>query len=292
MHMRLLSALGLACYAFAQGPAFEVASVKRSEPITPELVQAGRVQMGVSIDARNVRMSKMSLFDLITLAFQVKPHQVSAPPWITTLRFDVQAKLPDGASRGQVPAMLQTLLADRFGMKIHRETRDFNVLALLQAKGGHKLKTSTDDPTAEPAAPSPQIRGGVSVGPDGAQTHTGPGGDSRITPGPNGSVRVETRRMTMKAFAEFLARYCDRPVVDMTGAAGLFDAGLDVSAEEMRSAARAHGANVGKAPEEPSDPAGPSLMSSLQKLGLRLEGRKSPAEVIVVDALERAPTEN
>jgi uncharacterized protein (TIGR03435 family) len=288
---RILSVLALACSAFAQAPAFEVASVKRSEPITPELVNSGRLQIGVSIDARNVRMSKMSLYDLVTLAYQIKPHQLSAPSWMATERFDIQAKLPEDGKRGQVPAMLQTLLADRFRLKIHREARDFNVLALVEAKGGHKLKPSAPDaPDAPP--PSPQLRGGVTVGPGGTQTHTGPGGDSRITPGPNGSVHIETKKMTLKSLADFLNRYCERPVVDMTNLPGLYDAEFDVSGEEAASAARAHGAVIRRTGEEASDPTGPSLTSSLQKVGLRLDGRKAPLEVIVVDSVEKVPTEN
>jgi uncharacterized protein (TIGR03435 family) len=286
----ILLSLGLACYAFAQGPSFEVASVKRSEPITPELVQSGRLQIGVSIDARNVRLSKMSLFDLTTLAYQVKPHQVSAPGWTTTERYDIQAKLPEGGKRGQVPAMVQTLLAERFQMKVHRETREFNVLALVEAKGGHKLKPSAADAT--PAPESPQIRGGVSVGPGGTQVRTGRGGDSRVTPGPRGAEHIETKKMSMKSLAEFLNRYAERPVVDMTGVTGLFDAEFDISGEEVRNAARAHGAVIRTPVEEASEPSGPTLKSSLEKLGLRLEARKAPAEVIVVDSAEKVPTEN
>jgi len=286
----MIFALGLACYALAQGPAFEVASVKRSEPITPEMVQSGRLQIGVSIDARNVRLSKMSLFELTMLAFQVKPHQVSAPPWTTTERFDIQAKLPESGARAQVPAMLQTLLAERFQMKVHRETREFTALALVEAKSGHKLKASAPD--AEPVASAPQIRGGVSVGPGGTQIRSGPGGDSRVTPGPRGAEHIETKKMSMKSLAEFLNRYCERPVVDMTGVPGLFDAEFDVSGEELRTAARAHGAVIPTAGEGASEPSGPTLKSSLEKLGLRLEPRKAPAEVIVVDAVEKTPTEN
>jgi uncharacterized protein (TIGR03435 family) len=79
MMTRLFASVALACAAFAQTPAFEVASVKPSEPITPELVRSGRLQIGVSIDAQNVRIGKLSMFELICLAFQVKSHQVSGP---------------------------------------------------------------------------------------------------------------------------------------------------------------------------------------------------------------------
>lgn len=293
MQIRIFAALGLACSALAQGPSFEVASVKRSEPITPELVQSGRLQIGVSIDARNVRLNKMSLFDMTMLAYQVKAHQVVAPSWTTTERYDIQAKLPEGASRGQVPAMLQALLAERLGMKIHKETREFNVLALVEAKGGHKLKPSApEDPAAPKPEPSAPIRGGIAVGPGGVQTRSGPGGDSRITPGPNGGEHVETKKMTMRSLGEFLNRFCDRPVVDMTGVSGLYDAEFDISGEELANAARAHGAVIARRSDQPSDPTGASLKASLEKLGLRLEGRKTPLEVIVVDAAQKVPTEN
>ena len=285
---RLLSAFALACAVFAQQPpAFEVASVKIAEPITPALVQSGRLKMGVSIDARNVRISQFSMLELLCLAFQVKGHQLSAPTWIVTERYDVQAKLPEGASRGQVPAMLQTLLAERFGLRVHRETRDLSVLALVVAKGGHHLTP------AAPAdsTPQPQIRGGIAVGRDGSFAATGAGGDSQVTPGPGGNLHIENKKMTLRGFVDFINRYCERPVIDATGVEGTYDMQFDVSGEEVRQAARAHGVNVPPS-EGPSDPAGVSLASSLQRLGLKLEGRKAPTEVIVIDKVEKVPTEN
>jgi uncharacterized protein (TIGR03435 family) len=134
MFTRFLVPFALACAAFAQTPAFEVASVKVSEPITPALVQSGRLHMGVTIDSINVRISKLSMLELVALAYQIKGDQISGPDWISTQRYDIQAKLPEGGSRGQVPAMLQTLIAERFGMRFHREARDFNVFALVVAK--------------------------------------------------------------------------------------------------------------------------------------------------------------
>src|SRR3954447_4103709 len=77
---RLVGLLSIAVIALAQTPAFEVASVKMSEPITPELVQSGRLQMGVTIDSKYVRITKLSLLELVALAFQVKGHQMSTPP--------------------------------------------------------------------------------------------------------------------------------------------------------------------------------------------------------------------
>jgi uncharacterized protein (TIGR03435 family) len=283
--------LVLACTASAQTPAFEVASVKASEPITPAMVQSGRVQIGASIDANNVRLTKFSLFDLVALAYQVKGHQVSGPTWMVTERYDIQAKLPEGSQRKQVPAMLQTLLAERFGMRIHRETREFDVYALVVAKSGAKLKASPAGEEKD-AAPAGQLRGGTGVAPDGTMTSVNPGGDTRITPGPNGNLHVETKKMTLAGLASFIARYMEKPVMDMTGLAGIYDMEFDVSGEEMRAGARAHGVMVKEPENAAPDPSGVSLMSSIQKLGLKIEARRAPAEVIVIDKVEKIPTAN
>jgi uncharacterized protein (TIGR03435 family) len=292
MYARTFAALALACAAWAQAPAFEVASVKLSEPITPELVNSGRLHIGVNIDSKSVRISQFSLYDLTTLAYQVKPHQLSGPSWMPTVRYDIQAKLPEGATRGQVPAMLQTLLAERFGLKIHRETREFRVYGLVVAKGGARVTPSAPDDEA-PSPPGGPLRGGVAVGAGGAMAHVSPDGNQRITPGAAGNLHVENKKMTMAGLASAVARYCDLPVVDMTEIKGTYDLEFDVSGDEVRSAARAHGAVIRTPAEgEASDPSGVSLSSSLQKLGLKLEPRKAPFEVIIVDHVEKVPTQN
>lgn len=291
---RLAGLLAIPVIALAQTPAFEVASVKMSEPITPELVQSGRLQMGVTIDSKYVRITKLSLLELVALAFQVKGHQMSTPPWMATQRYDIQAKLPDGGSRGQVPAMLQTLLADRLKLKYHRENRETRVYALAVAKGGHKMKEAAEvTPNSEPA-PGGQIRGGLAVAPGGSVASLGAGGDSAITPGPNGSVHVESRRMTMSRLVGTIARYCELPLVDMTELSGAYEVSLDVSGEEVRSAARSKGIAMRTTPagEEASEPSGVSMRASLEKLGLRLESRRLPVEVVVVDSADKVPSEN
>lgn len=300
MATRWFGSLALACAAWAQTPAFEVASVKMSEPITPEMVQSGRLQMGVTIDAHYVRINKLSLLELVGLAYQVRGYQLSVQPWMTMQRYDIQAKLPEGATRGQVPAMVQLLLAQRLGLKTHKESRELKVYALVVAKDGHKLKASPPDPeaaaaTAAAAAPGGQIRGGLAVSPTGQIASLGPGGDSRVTPGANGNLHIESKKITMQRFVEFIARYCDLPVLNKTELEGLWDLEVDVSGDEVRNAARSKGVAVGPPPalgDGASDPSGVSLRTSLEKLGLKLEGRRMPVEVLVVDAALKAPTEN
>src|SRR5262249_12052427 len=138
----------------------------------------------------------------------------------------------------QVPAMMQTLLAERFGLQIHRESREFQVLALVVGKGGAHLKESAED---NESTPSPQIRGGVAGAAGGAAAFTGRGWDRRVTPGAGGNEHVEAKKTTMAGLANFLGRYVDRPLVEMTGLKGAYDMELDVSGEEIRNAARSHG---------------------------------------------------
>jgi uncharacterized protein (TIGR03435 family) len=294
MTTRYAVVLALACAASAQTPAFEVASVKIAEPITPAMVQAGRAQIGVTIDALNVRISKFSMFELMTLAFQVKGHQISGPTWMVTERYDVQAKLPEGGKRGQVPAMLQTLLAERFGLRYHKENREISIYALVVTKSGPHMKAAVEEPEGSPVpASGGQLRGGIAVGAGGTMTSTGPGGNMQVTPGPGGNLHLESKKMTMAGLVSFISRYFEQPLMDMTDLKGAYELECDVSGEEIRNAARAAGLTVApRAADAPSDPSGVSLRSSLEKLGLKLEGRKTSVEVIVVDKLEKAPTEN
>jgi uncharacterized protein (TIGR03435 family) len=293
---RFWGSLALACAAWAQSPAFEVASVKQSEPITPELVQSGRLQMGVSLDASYVRISKLSMLELLTLAYQVKGHQLSVQPWMVTQRYDIQAKLPEGAKRGQIPAMMQTLLAERLGVKTHRENRELKVYALVVAKDGPKLKAAAPlDPQVEAQAPAPggQIRGGLAVGPGGQVATMSSRGNMQMTPGPNGNMHLESKRITMQGLVDTVARYCELPLMNMTGLEGSYEVEVDVSGEEIRNAARSRGVAVTTpVGEGASEPAGVSLRASLEKLGLRIEGRRMPVEVIVVDEALKVPTEN
>jgi uncharacterized protein (TIGR03435 family) len=293
MFTRFAAVLAVACTACAQTPAFEVASVKQAEPITPALVQSGRLHIGVSIDSMHVRASQYSLYDLTALAYQIEGHQISGPDWMVTERYDIQAKLPEGSRREQVPAMIQTLLAERFGMRVHRENREISVYALVVAGGGARLKAWAEEEVSPQTAGGP-IQGGTTVSAGGAAVSTGASGESKITPGQDGNLHVENKKMTLARFADFIGRYSERPVIDSTGLTGVYEMEFDVSGEEVRNAARAHGVAVPPPAggEAASDPSGVSLASSLRRLGLKLESRKAPVEVLVIDRVEKAPTAN
>jgi uncharacterized protein (TIGR03435 family) len=305
-----------ACAAFGQAPAaapaFEVASVKPSGPLNPELIKSGKMPIGLKIDAARVDIGSLSLADLIRMAYRVKQYQISGPDWMSTERFDVHAKLPDGASSEQVPEMLQALLAERFKLTIHRESKEHAMYALIVGKNGSKLKESTPDdppssdaPPATPGAGTGQVRlSGNIEGKGGVTVSGGPNGTMRMSMGPEGTMRMETSKMTLAQLAEVLSRFVDRPVVDMTELKGNYQVTLELSMDVLRNVAKSAGVNIpaqpsaggdaGKSPADAaSDPSGSSsIFASVQQMGLRLEARKAPIDLIVVDHLEKTPTEN
>src|SRR5437762_5312513 len=124
--MRAIAAIIFASiFVSAQAPLeFEVASIR------PAPQQIRGVNVGLHIDGAQVRGTSLPLRDYIGLAYRMKLNQISGPDWLTSQRFDIAAKLPDGASQDQFRDMLQTLLTDRFQMKTHRETKEFNVYVL------------------------------------------------------------------------------------------------------------------------------------------------------------------
>jgi uncharacterized protein (TIGR03435 family) len=272
---------------------FEVASIKPAQPLDPDRIMAGQQHITANVDAARIEFMDVSIAELIRAAYRIRLYQISGPDWIVTTRFDVMAKLPEGATTEQVPEMLQALLAERFHLTYHNGSREMPVYALLVDKDGPKLKESDpDQANAAEKQPDPGGRGGRGVNP---MTTSGPNGSSRMSAGPNG-LRVELTNMTIPTMIDWLARFTDRPVVDQTGLTGRYDLGLDVSRDEMLNAARAAGMSVdaapGRIPESASDPNAVSIFSSLHKVGLRLEQRRLPLTLLMVDHIEKTPTEN
>jgi len=294
---------------------FEVASVKPSPPLQLPLVAP--IRMGMSIDAARVDIRLMSLRDLIIVAFRIKPYQLpGTPDWMTTEVFDIVATIPAGVSRATVPEMLQSLLAERFGLRIRRESKEMPVYALTVAKGGPKLReVPPDDPEAEPVSPKAP-KGGLIAGvggmTDSVPVRVGPAGnrgaaagsvfDSRGNPTAE-SLRMEIPKATMARFANILTSMVDRPVVDRTGLTGTYDIGFDAPSQNVTRAVMAP--MPGKIPRvAPPPDAGPygvtaadpsgggSIFQSVQSLGLRLEKDRAAIETIVIEHIEKTPTGN
>jgi uncharacterized protein (TIGR03435 family) len=295
-----------------QQPAFEVASIKPSPPLNPADVAAGKLHVGISIDGARVDIGFLSLADLIPIAYKLKRYQVSGPDWMPVQRFDILAKLPDGASEKQVPEMLQALLADRFKLAIHRENKERSVYALVVGKDGPMMKEAPPDPDNPPPETTesgvPIIRKGTQVSVaregNGAVVSGGGMGKTRMTMGPNGTMRLEAERLAMAALADLLSPFVDRPVVNMTELKGQYQVALDISIQDLMAVAKSTGVAAGALQGAPgaaagnqpataaSDPSGSSIFRAVQELGLKLDSRKAPVEQIVVDHLEKLPTEN
>jgi uncharacterized protein (TIGR03435 family) len=300
----VIAAIAVASASAQQPPQFEVASVKEAPPFDVQKIMAGQQRLGMRMDAGRVDIDGLPLMQIITTAFRVKPYQVTAPGWVgsgmNAARFDIHATLPAGAKTEQVPEMLQALLAERFKLTFHRENKEQPIYALIVGKSGSKLVESPPDPpagdaAAPAAAPSAAGRGAFTIAGGG----TGP---MRMSMSPEGVMHLEVEKMTMAQLADTLTPLVDRPVVDQTGLKGHYTFALDLARDDMMNAVRAAGVNLpgalgagpggaGGAPAA-ADPSGGSIFRSVEQLGLKLDSRKTPIEHVVIDHLERTPTED
>jgi uncharacterized protein (TIGR03435 family) len=181
----------------------------------------------------------------------VKPDQVSGPEWINTERYTIVAKAAGAVPADQILLMLQTLLAERFRLAIHREKKEMPVYELLVAKNGPKLKDATGEGTTQ-------------IDSDGQET--------------------VFERVSMQMLAATVARSVDRPVIERTGLKGTYSFRL---AWTNDSPSRLNTADEGTSKASDLGDA-PSIFTALQeRLGLKLEPTKAPIEVLVIDHIDR-----
>jgi uncharacterized protein (TIGR03435 family) len=297
----VLLAASAACYA-ADGPSFEVASVKAAPPITMEGAKSGRILPVMNVDQARVEIRNLSLADLVSRAYRVKSYQVIGPDWISSERYEIRATIPQGVSPDQVPEMLQALLATRFKLVLHRDRKDMPVYALIAGKNGLKVAEATPDPPSDStgaAGAKPEAAFIVSRDNLGNTSST----SQAVKFNSDGTFHID-RKMTMAALANFLSGFVDRPVVDMTETTATYQIALDVSIAAKiasgRATVRVAGADGGpvdpgaarEALDRLADSSGGSIFASVQKLGLKLDARKAPMETLVVEHAEKIPTEN
>ena len=303
-------------------PTFEVATIKPAAPLDrmkmAAAIQAGQMpKIGPHVDRSRAEYTYMALKDLISLAYKVKPYQITGPDWIASQRFDIVAKLPAGASKDDAPKMLQALLEERFKLAVHRDTQEHPVLALVVGKKGPKMKESLEAP--EPLDENAPLKPGemntdTAEGP--VRVTVGKAGSATVNMGAKGvisykmdpatqTLHMEGSKVTMAGFADMLSKFSQitggagRQVVDMTGLKGNYEVALDFSLADLMNMARAAGIDVpalagGTLPAAAaSDPGGSSsLFAAVQELGLKLEQRKAVVEQLVIDHVEKSPTEN
>ena len=320
-----------ATLAFAQTkPSFEVATIKPAAPLdmakmVAAMQSGGKMPVGMNISGSQAEYKYLPLKELIAAAYGVKSYQITGPDWMATTRFDIVAKMPTGATKADAAKMLQALLEDRFKLTTHKTTAEHPVLAIVVGKGGAKLKASTEAPVAIDEN-TPLKTGETQMDtPDGPMRMTVnmTNGSAVVDMGLKGkmvqkmnmanqTIHMDFSMTTMTGFAEMLTQVLTqlgggvgRQIVDMTEIKGNYEASLELPLAELMAMLRSQGMDIpggmggGRGPgggpaEAASDPSGgsSSLTDAVAALGLKLESRKAMVEQLVVDKVEKTPTEN
>jgi uncharacterized protein (TIGR03435 family) len=255
----ILPFLLVSAAAWAQ-QTFDVATIKPNAENDHRVMFRIMPGGGFSVTGTNLKM-------LIMQAYDVKDFQITGGPgWVMSDRWDVNAKaegLPDRVPPETFRPMLQALLADRFQLKLRKETKEMPAYALVTGKGPHKLKASESNG-------DPEQRQMMRIG--------------------RGQANLQGA--TMAGLTQFLAQQLGRPVVDKTGIAGKFDVEMHWTPEPGQGGGPFGG---GAPPPEAiasSDSSGPTLLTAIQEqLGLKLESQKGPVEILIIDSVSK-PTEN
>ncbi len=226
---------------------------------------------------------------LVRRAYQLKSYQFTPPDWMQDSWFEIDTKIPAGATQEQMHWMEQNLLAERFKLAVHFDKKEMQVYEMTVGKDGQKFKEWVDLPALAPGASAydrpPSARGPIKAAdlrptPDSpAEFQTGGGSHSR------------RGKHSMAALAQYLSVQLERPVIDATGLAGDYDIMLDYVQEPVQPS--------GPCPPFclPADPpplaAGPTLLKAVEsQLGLKLESKKGKIDILVIDHMEKVPTAN
>jgi bla regulator protein BlaR1 len=254
---------------------FEVASIKPAAP------DARGMFIRPSPGGR-INITNMTLKELMVIAYGIQPFQISGgPAWLDSLHYDITAKAEATPKQGEMPLMLQSLLADRFQLEIRHETKELPVYALVVAKKDGKLGpglTETKegscekfDPTKPPSPPDP------GKAPRGC-----------------GMFMMQPRRLTgvsipVSRMVPMLSRLLGRTVIDKTGLTANYDVTMEWTPDESQALQLL----PPDAPKlAPSDSTGPTIFTALQEqLGLKLESQKGPVEIFAIVRAEK-PSEN
>jgi uncharacterized protein (TIGR03435 family) len=223
-------------------PAFEVGTVK---PSAPDERRKGRLR------TRHFELAMYTVADLIEFGYQLRSRQIEGgPAWFDESRFDITGEpdLPGQPSQEQYRRMVQKLLADRFGLKVHIIQKDFPVYALTRGKDALKLT---------PSDPSMNTSSGIAV-----------------KQAPDGEMTEQFMYMTMPEFDNLLMNFIrDRQIVDATGLTGRFDFTMNISQAAQNTT--------------DDDERTTAFLTAVQALGLKLVPRHEPLQVLVIDRLEK-----
>jgi uncharacterized protein (TIGR03435 family) len=200
-----------------------------------------------------VVMTNLSLRRLIERAYNVKPFQVISPEWTENVRFDVTAKYPENTKPADRPAMLRNLLEERFKLATHSEQKELPGYALVVAKSGLKLKPA----------------------------EAGAGGGGTSSNSSNNAVTLKVTSIPMSDLADYLARRLGSAVVDKTAVEGAYTFELHWTLDDS-----------GGGPSDGGAAEFAAVQEAIGSIGLHLQAQKVPLQMVVVDHVERMPTEN
>ena len=224
------------------------------------------------------------------MAYRLKAYQVVGPDWLGAVRFDVNAKLPTGSTADQIPRMLQSLLADRFGLKFHREPKEMPVLRA----GDRQAAAQAQGHIVDPDAPAPTGAVAISASGSAAGVAGNLGNGSSYTFA--GGGKFDGKKIEGRILADMLERYADRPVLDMTGLKGTADLSFAVTPEDYQTllirAAVNSGVTLPPQALRLLDNGGNPWSDAVAQLGLKLDSRKAPVDLFVVDQVLKTPTDN
>jgi uncharacterized protein (TIGR03435 family) len=309
--------LAVFSYYLAQGQTFDAASIKPAA--MPTMAGRGMTRMAGpsggpgTNDPGRVHYPFINLKTLLMNAYDVKGFQISGPAWLDSERFDIQATMPPETTKEQFRIMLQNLLAERFGTKVHHETKELPMYSLVVGKGGPKMKEAAaapqeapkndgePAPSLPPSPPPGQLKFNADGFPNLPSLNGGRGGIFQIMM-PN-RARLIAQHQTMHDLATRLSDMLSRPVADMTELTAKYDFTLTYSPEGMNSGMMIGPAGLppppgggggGRVPiDAPEAETPPTIFAAVQaELGLKLEPKKGPVDLVVVDHMEKVPTEN
>lgn len=299
----ILKSNGLA----AQDPAprFELASIRPTAPRTAEQV-ASRDFTGFGFNIFESRLSarNVSLIDLIYRAFRVEPFQIVAPEWLQRNdreRFDIQATYAEGSTREQLPEMIRRLLAERFGLITHVESRRMDVYELVVGDAGIKMiEVAEPDERANVRKPLQGERVDALAEEALSSSFNGTTSSVRVRTDQEvfqmvqnselGTAELVATRMSLATLASRLRAFAERPVLDRTQLKGLYQFRLVLPRDPLlRGGGPTTDVNGNPIRRNPS---GISVLKAVETLGLRLEPRRAPMNMVIIDKVERTPSEN
>ena len=264
--------------------AFDVVSIKPSPEATNPTASSRRKGGPGTPDPGRWTAENTSLSGLISFAYHLRRYEYLGPDWLERAKFDISAKVPNGATRDQLPAMVSTLLADRFHLTFHYESKEIEGYRLIVTKNGPTLKPAVE------GLDTPVSAGPTRIDSDGYPEL--PSGTSSFSATlPDGHSTTRMHRCTMSQFATFLTNEVHgKPVADSTQIPGEFDITLRWNTLSISASPPSPGGGDAAASDVDS---GTTIFAAIQRqLGLRLEPQKIPVRVLVVDRADKMPTEN